>query len=80
MKPVITVGHGGLSDALISEFERALTHHELIKVKVSAGDRAQRDITIDRLCAHSGALLIQRIGHVGLLFRKSEKDSKFSTL
>lgn len=80
LKPVITVGHGGLSDSLLNEFERSLTHHELMKVKVTAGDREQRDTAIRALCEHSGALLIQRVGNVGLLFRKNAKDSKFRTL
>jgi RNA-binding protein len=80
LKPVITVGTGGLSDSLLEEFERSLAHHELMKVKVTAGDRDERDAAIRVLCERSGALLIQRVGNVGLLFRKNAKDSKFAAL
>jgi len=80
LKPVITVGTGGLSDSLLEEFENSLQHHELMKVKVSAGDRDERDTAIRALCKYSGAQLLQRVGNIGLLFRKKKKNSKFATL
>ena len=80
LKPVILVGAGGLSDSLREEFERSLEHHELMKVKVSLGDRDDRDAALRTLCEHSGAELVQRVGNVGLLFRKKTKASKFEDL
>jgi RNA-binding protein len=80
LKPVITVGTGGLSESLLAEFESSLEHHELMKVKVSAGDRDERDTAIRALCDYSNAQLIQRVGNIGLLFRKKKKNSKFAAL
>ncbi len=80
LKPVILVGSGGLSRSLLEEFERSLEHHELMKVKVSAGDRTQRDALIAELCQHSSAELVQRVGNVGLLFRRRRNKSKFTAL
>ena len=80
LKPVILVGAGGLSQSLLDEFEHSLEHHELMKVKVSAGDRAQRDAIIAALCQHGGAELVQRVGNVGLLFRRRRNKSKFAAL
>jgi RNA-binding protein len=80
LKPVILVGSGGLSRSLLEELERSLEHHELMKVKVSAGDRTQRDALIAELCQHSGAELVQRVGNVGLLFRRRRNKSKFTAL
>ena len=80
LKPVNTVGTGGLSDSLLEEFESSLEHHELMKVKVNTGDRDDRDTAIRVLCECSGALLIQRVGNIGLLFRKNKKNSKFAAL
>ena len=74
LKPVITVGTGGLSDSLLAEFESSLEHHELMKVKVSTGDRDERDTAIRALCEYSSAQLIQRVGNFGLLFRKKKKN------
>ena len=80
MKPVVTIGSGGLSDTVLDEFTRSLEHHELMKLKVSLGDRDKRDAAIQQVCELSGAQLIQRVGNVGLLFRKKKKGSKFSAL
>ncbi|HED19896.1 MAG TPA: YhbY family RNA-binding protein [Gammaproteobacteria bacterium] len=80
MKPVVTIGAGGISDTLLEELTRSLEHHELMKLKVNLGDRSERDDAIQAVCEHSGAQLIQRVGNIGLLFRKKNKDSKFSAL
>ena len=76
LKPVVTVADGGLSDALMAEYESTLNHHELIKVKMRLGDRAQRDGLINELCSRSGATLVQRIGNVALVYRANPEQSK----
>ncbi len=69
LEPVILTGGGGLSPALLAELESALAHHELLKVRVRAADRDSRDQMIEAMCSHTGAELVQRIGHVALLWR-----------
>lgn len=73
LKPVIIIGNAGLSDALLEETRHALEHHELIKVRVNAADRAARDRLRDELCQHSGSELVQSIGHIAVLYRRAEK-------
>ena len=80
LKPVIIVGAGGLSPTLLEEFDRSLAHHELMKVKLSVGDRDERDRMIAALCEHSHAVLVQRVGNIALLFLRKRNDSKFPTL
>lgn len=69
LKPVIQIGDAGLTKSLLAEFEIALAHHELIKVKIRAADRDQRDAMIQSLCEKHMANLIQRTGNVALLYR-----------
>jgi RNA-binding protein len=76
LKPVIQVGDAGLSDALLAEFESTLSHHELIKVRVRAPDRQERDAIVARLCETSAATLIQRIGNVALVYRHNPERHK----
>jgi len=73
LKPMVMVGDAGLSESLLAEYESTLSHHELIKVRIRAGDRDARDAIIDKLCTTSSAILIQRIGNVALLFRQNLK-------
>jgi RNA-binding protein len=73
LKPVLTLGDAGASEGLIEELEARLEDHELIKVKVNAQSREDRAALIDELCARSGAELVQRTGHVALLYRPARE-------
>lgn len=81
LKPVVTVAGNGLSDSVNAELERALADHELIKVKVAVGDRDSRDSVIAELLDAHGAELVQRIGNIALIMRRSEQpDPRKSNL
>lgn len=77
-KPVIMIGSAGLTEAVINEFVQTLEHHELIKVKVSVGDRDLRDEIVAQLCKKSAALLVQRIGNIATLFKQRDKNSRIT--
>ena len=72
LKAMLQVGGKGVTDALVAEVDLALEHHELIKVKVAADDREARDAMIASLAERSGAVLVQRIGNVAVLYRQSK--------
>lgn len=69
LKPVVLIGANGYTDAVRSELDLSLQRHELMKVRVSAGERDARDAIIARLCADVAAALVQRIGNIALLYR-----------
>ena len=71
LKAILQVGGKGIRDTLIDEVVNALEHHELIKVKIAAEDRDARDALIEELVRRSEAALVQRIGHVAVLYRPS---------
>jgi RNA-binding protein len=73
LKPVVTIGDAGVSEPLLKEFDTSIRHHELIKVKVRASNRAARDAAIDILCERGAADLIARIGNVALLYRRNDE-------
>lgn len=78
LNPVVMVGQNGLSDGVIAEMGVALDVHELIKVKLSAGDRDLRAALIDGLLQATGASLVQRIGNVAVLFRRNPKKPRIA--
>ena len=75
LKAMLQVGGKGLTDAVVAEVDNALEHHELVKVKVAAADRDERERLVGELAQRSGAALVQRIGHVAVLYRPS-KDKR----
>lgn len=73
LEPVVTVGERGLGEGVLAELERALTDHELIKVKLAIADRDARAALRAELCAHSGAAEVAAIGKVVVLFKANPK-------
>ncbi|MCM2311830.1 MAG: YhbY family RNA-binding protein [Steroidobacteraceae bacterium] len=71
--PIVLVGQGGISPNLVAELDRALTDHELVKVRARVGDRDLRDEILDTLAASTQSELVQRIGHVALYYRPSKE-------
>jgi RNA-binding protein len=67
--PIVLVGQGGISPNLVTELDRALNDHELVKVRARVGDRDLRDEILDELARATGSELVQRIGHVALYYR-----------
>ena len=70
------IGDAGLTESVMNEFVGSLDHHELIKVRVRAGDRQTRDDIIRQMCDRADASLITRIGNVALLFRQNPEKSR----
>ena len=73
LKPIVFVGSGGLSDAVLAELESTLAHHELVKIRVRAGTRADRDAVIGEIVARTSAERIQRVGNMALIYRAAEE-------
>jgi len=69
LEPKVMVGHGGLTPAVIAEIDRALTAHELIKVKMLSDDRAARETMAEEICAAADAAPVQRVGKIVALWR-----------
>lgn len=70
LKPVVSIGNAGLSDAVLRELELSLEHHELMKVRIGASGREQRRQMIAAICEQLGAELVQAVGHIALIYRE----------
>lgn len=73
LKALLQTGGKGVTPAFLAELDEVLERHELVKVKVAAEDRETRDAMIGEITAQSGAALVQRIGHVAVLYRPSKE-------
>ncbi len=73
LKPVVMIGHNGLTSALLREADIALTAHELIKVRMLAGDREERANMIQALCANLSASIVAHSGKLAIIWRKNEE-------
>lgn len=73
LDPVVRIGQKGVTEALMAELEIALAHHELIKIKVSMGDREARQAAITQIAGQSDANIVQQIGQIAVLFRRNHE-------
>jgi len=70
LRPVITVGKAGLTEALRAEADRTLDDHELIKVKLQGCDRDQRKVVAADLVASLDAHLAGLVGNIAVVYRR----------
>ena len=78
LEPIVQVGQGGLSDAVALELERALAAHELIKVRINGSDRRVRQEIAEAICARTGAVAVQQVGKIIVLWRPAPEDDSAS--
>jgi RNA-binding protein len=71
LKPIVTTGQSGLTDAVLAEIELALDYHELVKVKVRVADREDRKRMIETIQTKTRSENILTIGQVVVLFREN---------
>lgn len=70
LKPVILIGNAGYSDKVHAELENALLHHELLKIKINAGERDERTLIVTEICNRTGADLVQQLGKTCVIYKK----------
>lgn len=72
LKPVIHVGHDGLTDAVIAALDQALEDHGLVKVRFT-DHKTERKQLCGELAVRTSARPILQVGHTLTLFRDSRK-------
>ncbi|MBN2799373.1 MAG: ribosome assembly RNA-binding protein YhbY [Deltaproteobacteria bacterium] len=74
LKPVVWIGHDGITDAVLDKVGIELENHELIKVKILEGAALDNEEAGPALAAKVRAALVQTIGHQVLLYRPRSED------
>ena len=73
LSPIVTVADKGLIETVIAAIDEALDIHELVKVKVRQ-ERDSRNALYEEICEKTGALKVQTIGMMLLIYRPSKKS------
>jgi RNA-binding protein len=74
LSPVVRVGRGRVSDAVIEETKKSLQSHELIKVRIDADDSATRKQLAENLAAATDSQIAGMIGKTLILYRERDED------
>jgi RNA-binding protein len=74
LKPVVLLGSAGLTDAVLKEIDRALSAHELVKVKVPGDDRGEREAMFADIAERLSAAPVQAIGKQLVFYRPAPPE------
>ncbi len=73
LNPMIIIGTNGVTESLMEELESTLTHHEILKIKISLGDRNERQEITQHILEQTGALLVQSVGKTCIIYRQNKE-------
>lgn len=76
LDPVVVIGAGGLTPAVLKEADAALKVHGLIKVRMFSDSRDERMAALQRLADELGAAPVQHIGKLLVLWRPPAPEEK----
>jgi RNA-binding protein len=74
LEPIVQIGHGGLSEPVVGELERALNAHGLIKVRINGDDRVARSAIIEAIAARTDAAIVHKVGKIVVLWRPTPEE------
>jgi len=75
-KPIVLLGHKGVTDAVIKETGAALLAHELVKVRLHGDDKGVIHQDAEAVAKGSGAVLVEVVGKVAILYKRHPDDPK----
>jgi RNA-binding protein len=78
LSPLVQVGKEGVSDRVVEAVDRALTDHELVKVKVLETSPLDRREAGEALADALRADLVQGIGRVVVLYRRHPEKPRIT--
>jgi len=74
LKPVVQIGHGGLTAAVLAAIDGALSTHELIKVRITGQEEVDVDELATEVEAGTRSTVAQVIGKTLVVYRARKKD------
>jgi len=79
LKPVVYIGKNGLRETVIASLDKALSDHELVKVRFIDFKDDRQDLSRS-LEEATASVLVRVIGNVGIFYRPAEKpeDRKYT--
>jgi RNA-binding protein len=77
LSPIVQIGKGGASPAVLKQVEQALDDHELVKVRVDADSPADRFAVAEALAALPGANVVQIVGRAIVIYKRHPHKPRY---
>lgn len=76
LNPVVSIAQKGLTPTVLTEIDRCLKAHELIKVRLYGIERESRPQLIAEICSTLQCAEVQHIGNLLVLWREQSEGTK----
>lgn len=77
IKPVVYIGHKGITDAVVHSVDEALNSHELIKVRfVDFKEKGHKKQIAGAIEQQTGSEIVGMIGHTAIFYRQHTEPEK----
>ena len=76
LNPIVIIGYQGLTEAVLSEIEKALYDHELIKIRINAENKEEKLNMVNNIATTLKAEPLKIIGHIAIFYKQSDKKTK----
>jgi|SRR5579884_1182198 len=76
LSPVVRVGRGGVTPAIVEETKKSIAAHELIKVRFELEDGSERREAAEELARATDSELAGTIGKLAILYRRRDEKPK----
>ena len=77
LSPIFQVGKDGVNANMISTISEALEKRELIKVSILQNCMEEKEVVADQLSEGTSSDIVQIIGNIIVLYRKSKEESQY---
>jgi RNA-binding protein len=75
LEPVVQVGAAGITPGVIAAVDRALSDHELVKLRI-AHERPERREIAESLARETRSAVAGLVGHAALLYRAAREPER----
>ncbi|EGY79606.1 MAG: ribosome assembly RNA-binding protein YhbY [Peptoniphilus sp.] len=76
LNPLIQVGKGGIGDGVLSQIDKSLEDHELVKITVLKNSPVEAREIVEEILDATNAEFVQQIGNKLTIYRESKENKK----
>lgn len=76
LNPLIQVGKGGIRDGVLSQIDKSLEDHELVKITVLKNSPVEAREIVEEILDATNAEFVQQIGNKLTIYRESKENKK----
>jgi RNA-binding protein len=78
LDPIVTVGKEGATESVLAAVDHALTDHELVKVRLPAGEKSERTGLATTIEAATKSMCAGVTGRIAILYRRHPSKPKIT--